>query len=81
MTAVKIDRLRFRGAVSEFGQARLAEAIGTKQPNISRMFKNLDGLTFERFNRICQVMGFEPQEFILFTKDAPESEDGHKKAA
>jgi DNA-binding Xre family transcriptional regulator len=63
---VRIDRLRFRGAVSEFGQTRLAEAIHTKQPNISRLLKNLDKLTFERFNEICETMQLNPQEFLVF---------------
>ena len=71
---VKIDRWRFRGAISEFGQKNLAEALGTKQPGISRMLKNVDKLTFERFNQICEAIRVNPKDFVIF-------EDKNKIAA
>ncbi len=67
---LKIDRLRFRGAIAEFGQTRLAEKLGCTQSNISRMLhRDLETLTIRRFNRVCEAMEIDPRVLIVFEEE------------
>ena len=71
---MKIDEMKFRGAIHMHTQAGVAKKIGISQPALAMKIKNLERLRFTEFFAICDAMGLKPEIFIIM-------DDGHKKAA
>lgn len=62
---MRIDEMRFRGAIHMHTQRTIAKKIGLSQPAFNRKLKTLDNLRFREFYAICEAMGEKPEIFII----------------
>lgn len=65
---VRIHEKRFKGAIRLRTQTAVARAMGMSQPGLAKKLKDLKRLRLSDFNRICEILGDEPNEFLVFDR-------------
>ena len=63
---LKIHTTRFKGAIRLRTQTVIAREMGISQPALTKKLKKLDTMRFSDFNRICEILGEDPREFLVF---------------
>lgn len=71
---MRIDEMRFRGAIHMRTQAKIAGKLGISQPALAQKLKKLERLRFTEFFAICEAIGEPPEGFVIM-------EGENKKAA